>query len=293
MRAQELEDLEDGKPAILKNNMYRAARNPDGTLAPFGNGKFLQLVLHTLKSKRGYVTPADVAFVDLVAHTTLNGHTLKDVDDVEEAFRGHLTMAKASLGKHTAVFVGEGAPKRPWSIVIGSGYETFLLPFVSASSVCFLFFFFFFFFFFLRRCLLFLLVIFFLFSSCSFSCLASSLMTAVLWLAARGGSTSVFRTACTVTRLPAFRPKVRWPRTSLALRRTTTTVASRTPWRHRITTRTMLTRTAQPRQVTADRIQSKAKAELRRVVLREARLTEKKRTRYAPTCVFTQVSIRA
>lgn len=123
---------EDGLPPILQDNAYRQV----GVL-PYANLKFLTVINHAFKSKRGYVTPADVAFAELCITTTLRGTNLKAMENVEEAYRAFLATGKANIGKH--VSAGDiPAGKRAMTVFIGSGYVSILFPSVlSPASISF------------------------------------------------------------------------------------------------------------------------------------------------------------
>ena len=108
-------EKQQGNLPILANEAYRAVGG-----FPFANPKFLKVATNAFKAKRGYLTPADVAFVDLCVGATLRATNLKAMDSAEETYRASLTLTKAHLGKHVALGeLPEG--KRPPFIVIGSG----------------------------------------------------------------------------------------------------------------------------------------------------------------------------
>lgn len=126
--------LQDGLHPMLESRAYRDFPDPaNGNVKVlFANPKFARLLSHAFKSKRNVLSPADLAFVELVLVATLSGKTLGSFPDAEGAYRRFLLFAKQHLGRHHAV-VPEGA--KPRSFFIGRRFVAKYVARVHVSVV--------------------------------------------------------------------------------------------------------------------------------------------------------------
>ena len=105
----------------VEHHDFRMERDPANamTLAPYGNAKFQTILAHVFKSKRGVLTPADVAFAEVCVAATLSHQTLMTFDDAEGYCRQALLFAKDHLGRHSAILP---PGSRPVSFSMGARY---------------------------------------------------------------------------------------------------------------------------------------------------------------------------
>ena len=111
----------DGVHPLVTSFGYRdaTALEEPHDVVTYGNPKLQLVVQHTFKSKRGVVTPADFAFMQLVIVATLSGKSLASFPDSEGTYRAFLLFAKAHLGRHVAVVP---ATEKKRSFVLGKRY---------------------------------------------------------------------------------------------------------------------------------------------------------------------------
>lgn len=109
--------LEDGMHPWIETKEYRDVAQEGQGITTYGNYKFQRVLAHALKTQRGNVTPADLAFIELVMVATLSGKSLAMFPEPEKAYRKFLVFAKAHLGRHHAV---APAGSKPRSLFIGT-----------------------------------------------------------------------------------------------------------------------------------------------------------------------------
>ncbi len=112
-------DATTGIPVILEHAAYRTGEDVDQQRTPYSNVAFISTVLQAFKAKQGYVTPADIAFVEVVIAATMREENLKTMQGVEKLYRDCLVYAKNHMG--TFNVANPIAGKRPISIHIGNG----------------------------------------------------------------------------------------------------------------------------------------------------------------------------
>lgn len=112
---------EDNVHPALSKATYRTAPDPtkQGEMTPYGNPKFQQLVHHVFRSKRGVLTPADLAFVEVALAASLCHCTLAAFSNAVHFYRKALVFAKENMGRHFAI---QEPGLRPLAITIGARY---------------------------------------------------------------------------------------------------------------------------------------------------------------------------